>query len=65
MAKLILEGRMARVELLPYPDDQELTMARCINHGHFAWSEPCTWWETYDTTDDAVQYAADHADTGR
>ena len=66
MARLMLVGEVAQVEILTDPDDEELVLARCDSH---AWPRlgftPCTWEERYDTTADAEQYAARHADTGR
>jgi hypothetical protein len=62
MAKLMLIGRRADVKLIapgtegePEARD-ELYVAVCMKH--------CEWTETYDTLDDAAEYAADHADRG-
>lgn len=69
MAKLMLIGSVARVEILTDPEDEELVLAKCREHSIFdgRLSPPgnCDWEERYDTRGDAVNYAADHADTGR
>lgn len=57
MARLILEGARARVELEPDQVDGGM-VAKCLTAG-------CPWTEVYDTTDDATEYAADHADRGQ
>lgn len=66
MAKLMLCGFAANVELTSDPEDGQ-TIATCVEHrigaGHFP--APCGWTERYDTLDDAAEYAAGHADTGR
>ena len=54
MARLILAGQHARLELTSDPEDGG-TIATCLSTG-------CDWTETYDTLDDAAEYAADHAD---
>lgn len=68
MAKLMLIGPMATLEILTDPDDPDLTLARCEEHstcdGRLAPPGNCDWRERYDTTDDAWQYAARHADEG-
>lgn len=63
MAKLMLIGDVAKIEILTDPEDEELVLARCMEHV-IAPSVPCLWWARYDTIDDATQYAADHADRG-
>lgn len=60
MAKLMLIGETAQVELTTDPEDGQ-TIATCTSHGF----HDCDWTERYDTLDDASEYAADHADTGR
>ena len=62
MARLILRGEVAEVELVRDDDDQ--VIATCVQH---LGSEgaPCSWTEAYDDMNDAEQYAADHADSGR
>lgn len=56
MARLVLIGERAQVELTA--DQVEGgTIATCLTDG-------CPWTETYDTLDDASEYAADHADRG-
>lgn len=68
MARLMLGGDMARVELTTDPEDGQV-IARCDEHspfdGRLAPPGDCSWTERYDTMDDAVEYAADHADTTR
>ena len=66
MAKLMLIGPVARIELTSDPEDGQ-TIATCREHfDRTDWRPPaCTWTERYDTLDDASKYAADHADTGR
>jgi len=66
MAKLMLIGNAAQVELFTDPDDG-LIIAGCRLHpdaqrttGHL-----CRWTAEYDDLNDASEYAADHADTGR
>lgn len=68
MAKLILQGGMADVELTSDPEDGQ-TIAACVRHSEFdgrlAPPGNCAWTERYDTLDDAAEYAAAHADHGR
>lgn len=67
MAKLMLIGDVARVELTSDPEDGQ-SIATCVDHIPFSGEENavgCGWTERYDTLDDASEYAADHADTGR
>lgn len=66
MAKLMLVGDVAHVELWTDPDDSQI-VALCFLHpkvrrdtGDF-----CTWTERYDDLRDAAEYAADHADGAR
>jgi len=67
MAKLMLIGRTAHVELTSDPEDGQ-TIATCVEHsysdGRLAPPGDCTWTERYDTLNDAAEYAADHADRG-
>lgn len=71
MAKLMLIGRRADVKLIapgtegePEARD-ELYVAVCVKHRGILFPQPfCEWTETYDTLDDAAEYAADHADRG-
>jgi hypothetical protein len=65
MAKLILVGDKAHVELTSDPEDSQ-TIATCFLHPAVrkASGKFCTWTERYDTLDDAANYAADHADRG-
>jgi hypothetical protein len=65
MAKLMLIGRTAEIELTTDPEDGQI-IATCENHvmpgvGRIR----CDWTERYDDLNDASEYAADHADTGR
>lgn len=68
MAKLMLIGPMAKVELTS-DDEDDLIIATCVEHSEFdgrlAPPGNCSWTERYDTTDDAWQYAMSHADEGR
>jgi hypothetical protein len=70
MAKLMLIGDVAEVELTSDPDTGG-TIATCAEHKGYvfgnipAYPNGCGWTERYDTLDDAEQYASDHADTGR
>jgi hypothetical protein len=68
MAKLMLIGAIAHVELASDPEDGQ-TVATCVEHstsdGRLAPPGSCTWTTRYDTLDDASEYAADHADTGK
>jgi hypothetical protein len=61
MAKLVLHGEVALVELTSDPEDGE-TIASCRTHTGV---EECSWTERYRTLSDAAEYAADHADYGR
>lgn len=65
MARLMLIGDVAQVEILTDPEDEELVLAKCAGHrlGQVL-LPPCLWEERYDTTGDAIEYAADHADRG-
>lgn len=67
MAKLLLIGNVAAVELTSDPEDGQ-TIATCIDHttndGRLAPPGDCSWTERYDTLNDAAEYAADHADRG-
>lgn len=69
MAKLLLRGEIAAVELLrPDPDDEDLILAKCVKHEAALGGLPtegCGWSESYDTLDDAAEYAERHADFGR
>ena len=62
MAKLMLIGKTAQVELTSDPEDGQI-IATCWDHP--ALNGDCEWTERYDTLNDASEYAADHADTGR
>lgn len=64
MAKLMLIGDVAQVELTSDPEDGQ-TIATCWEHVLNDVPGGCTWTERYDTLDDASEYAVDHADTGR
>jgi len=68
MAKLMLIGAMAQVELTTDDEDGRV-IAACAMHsesdGRLAPPGNCSWTETYDDMNDAVNYAEDHADTGR
>ncbi len=66
MAKLMLEGIVAQVEILtdPWQNDEDSVTAICRGH-RAATGWTCTWGATYDDLNDAVEYATDHADEGR
>ena len=59
MAKLMVIGSVAQVEILTDPDDEELMLAKCRLHGGMCKER---WAERFDTTDDAVAGAEQHAD---
>jgi hypothetical protein len=65
MAQLFLGGDMARVELVR---EEDRVRATCDEHSPYdsrlAPPGACSWTEVYDTMDDAVEYAVDHADRG-
>lgn len=67
MAKLMLIGPMAHVELTP-DNEEGGVIAVCRDHstsdGRLAPPGNCSWTEHYDTLNDATEYAADHADRG-
>jgi hypothetical protein len=61
MAQIFMAGKVATVELKA--DEEGQVVATCVTHdpdGH-----PCSWVQTYDTWNDAAEYATDHADEGR
>ncbi len=64
MAKLMVIGEAATVEILTDPHDEELLLAKCRKHnGRGKWAEGlCNYGENFDTTDDAWQAAQQHAD---
>ena len=66
MARLMLIGEVADVELSTDPEDGQV-IARCQGHPKTltTFGKPCSWTERYDDLGDATEYAADHADTGR
>lgn len=65
MADLMLRGAMATIRL---QRDGDAVVATCDVHspsdGRLAPAGNCFWIQEYDTMDDAVEYAADHADRG-
>jgi hypothetical protein len=65
MAKLMLIGEVAHVQLTFDPEDGQ-AIATCVLHDARKLNKPgwCTWTERYDTLDDAAEYAAGHADRG-
>lgn len=67
MAKLMLIGDMAQVELTTDDEDGQI-IATCVNHseadGRLALPGDCAWSERYDDLGDASEYATDHADRG-
>lgn len=62
MAKLILKGDVADVELTSDPEDGQ-AIATCVVHLGEA-AQGCGWTERYDDINDAVEYAESHADLG-
>jgi hypothetical protein len=68
MARLVLIGNVAEVELTT-DDEGGQVIATCVVHdesdGRLAPPGNCSWSEQYDDMNDATEYAADHADTGR
>ena len=65
MAKLILQGDIADVELTTDDEDGQV-VATCVKHVNLLHDDAqCTWAERYDDMNDATEYAADHADEGR
>lgn len=68
MAKLMLQGEAATVEISQEYDEFDMLRAECVKHGGGPFSGPgiaCDWSEAYDSLNDATEYAADHADGGR
>lgn len=67
MAKLMLIGDVAQVELTIDPEDAQV-VATCTEHRAYPNLESrmvsCDWTERYDDLRDASEYAADHADRG-
>jgi hypothetical protein len=67
MARLILQGDMADVELTRDPEEGDV-VATCVRHSEFdgrlAPAGNCAWTDRYDDMADATEYAADHADRG-
>lgn len=62
MAKLMLIGKTAHVEIKPPADDDETcVIAQCNTH---AGDPYCIWQGRYDDLNDATEYAQDHADRG-
>lgn len=65
MAKLMLIGNVARIELTPDDEDDQVVHAKCAEHLTDGWPMPCPWAKQYDSIAEAAQYAADHADRGQ
>jgi len=68
MAKLMMVGDVATVEILANPEDEELILVKCREHlfrGGRRWHGQCNYGEDFDTTDDASAAAELHADGGR
>lgn len=64
MAKLMLIGKRAQVELKVGQDDGDdgtCVIAQCVTH---AANPFCIWSRQYDDLADASEYAEDHADNG-
>jgi len=67
MAKLMLIGKIAHVQLRHDPEDGQI-IATCEEHApgpNGFPAESCMWSERYDDLRDAAEYAQDHADEGR
>lgn len=64
MAKLMLIGEVAHVELEIVPEDGTV-LATCRDHPEIFDGYGCGWSRNYDDLRDASEYAADHADSGR
>jgi hypothetical protein len=63
MAKLMLVGKTAHIEIKPPTADGDETcvIAQCNTHA----GDPfCIWQGRYDDLNDATEYAQDHADRG-
>lgn len=71
MAKLMLIGKVAQVELTHPEFDQteymDQILAKCRLHPSIMrdTGKLCGWSETYDDMNDATEYAAGHADGAR
>lgn len=67
MAKLILNGTVADVQLTSDPVDGQW-IATCVEHSRLGRAglgiSRCPWTDRYDTLNDAAEYASDHADRG-
>ena len=63
MARLMVIGKVAQVEITRDPLDGDLT-AKCALHPTVR-AYGCGWSETYDDLNDATEYASDHADGNR
>lgn len=62
MAKTLVCGDVAQVEILRDPADEDLMLATCFVHNTGPANPPCEWRDHYDTTDDAIAGAEQHAD---
>lgn len=62
MARLMVIGTIAQVEILTDPYDEEVLLAVCRQHKGVIGSD---FRERFDTTDDAWQAAQQHADAVR
>lgn len=65
MARLMVIGDVAQVEILTDPEDEELMLAKCEAHAKFSGTmvlPACEYTERFDTTDDAQAAAEQHAD---
>ena len=64
MAKVMVIGKVAQVELLADPNDEELVLAKCRLHRARGYGSgpKCIWQDRFDTTDDAIAGAEQHAD---
>lgn len=67
MARIFNVGPYAKVELDTDPIEGGVIatcVERSISDGRLAPAGNCSWTERYDDWNDAVEYSADHADTG-
>lgn len=64
MAKVMVIGETAQVEILADPIDEEVVLALCVRHNERSMGMPidCNWNTPFDTTDDAIAGAEQHAD---
>jgi hypothetical protein len=67
MAKLMVIGAIADVELTTDDEDDQTIHATCsrhLMHSNLSPTVSCSWTKRYDNLAEATQYAVDHADRG-